>query len=134
VSDAVCLLCGSLKEAVKLPCGECGHTPRDEEMELAHLFSLRHLNADELQAAGARIAAGERPAPQVHQRERRTGPGLERREFLWVALGSVILTPLLGFTCWWGWRTNRPRAARQTLWVSGVVAGSLGLCWVLVML
>lgn len=132
--DAVCLLCGSLKGAVKSTCGECGHTPRDEEMELAHLFSLRHLDSEELKAAGVRIAAGERPAPQSHQRERRPGPGLEPRELFWVALGSVVLTPLLGFTCWWGWRLNRPRAALQAFWLSGTLAFSLGLVWAVLML
>jgi hypothetical protein len=129
VSEALCLLCGSRKETVESPCFDCGHRPREEEMDLAHLFSSGHLSSDELVAAGERIAAGERPAPRANHREQRIGPGLAPRELALVTLGNLVFTPLLGFTCWWGWRSNRPSAARQVLGVTSVVAIALGLFW-----
>jgi hypothetical protein len=129
VLEALCLLCGSLKETVESPCSDCGHQSREEEMELAHLFSLRNLSREDLVAAGERIASGDRPAPRVHHREQRVGPGLAPREMALVSLGNLVFTPLVGFTCWWGWRNNRPRAARQVLGVTSLIAIVLGLCW-----
>ncbi len=127
MSEALCLLCGSLKETVESACSDCGHQSREEEMELAHLFSLGNLSRDELVVAGERIASGDRPAPRVYPREQRVGPGLAPREIALVSLGNLIFTPLLGFTCWWGWRINRPRAARQALGVTSLVAIALRL-------
>ncbi len=129
MSEALCLLCGSLKETVESPCAECGHRSREEEIELAHLFSSGNLSGDELVVAGERIASGERPAPRAHHREQRIGPGLARRELALVSLGNLVFTPLLGFTCWWGWRSSRPSAARQVLGVTSLTAIALGVCW-----
>jgi hypothetical protein len=103
-------------------------------MELAHLFSSAHLDPLELEEAGERIASGERPAPKAIRRERAMGPGLEAREIWLFGLGNILLTPVLGFTGWWGWRNSRPRAARQVFWLSAVVALLLGVGWVLLMM
>ena len=54
--EALCLLCGSRKETVESTCVECGHSLREDEMELAHLFSSAHLSPDELEEASVRIA------------------------------------------------------------------------------
>jgi hypothetical protein len=129
VSNALCLLCGSLKETVESSCLDCGHRPREEEMDLAHLFSLGHLSPEDLKSAGERIAAGEHPAPRVQVHEHRLGPGLTQQEWVWVVLGNGLFTPLLGFTCWWGWRNHRPRAARQVLILTSLIAIVLGGCW-----
>ena len=129
MSEALCLLCGSLKAAVESICSECGHAAREEELDLAHLFSAAHLSPQELIEAGGRIAAGERPAPKQVNRIKSIEPGLERREFWLLGLGNVLLTPILGFTTWWGWRASRPRAARQAFWLSTCEAVVLGAGW-----
>ena len=129
--EALCLLCGSLKAAVDSSCSECGLVPREEELDLAHLFSAANLDREELMEAGARIAAGERPAPKKMKRDRALEPGLEFQELWLLVLANFLLTPILGFATWWGWRTSRPRAARQVLWMSASIALLLGGGWML---
>ena len=133
MSSALCLLCGRFKEAVEAQCGDCGHSPREDEMELARLFSSAHLSLEEMQEAQARIETGERPAPKSRPPELALEQGLQTREKIGLVLGAVLLTPLLGFTFWWGWRGPRPRAARQALVLTGAVALVLALFWAFLM-
>jgi len=133
VPEGVCLLCGSLKEAVTTTCTVCGHRPQEDEIRLAHLFSAAHLSPEELDEASERIASGQRPAPKMHLREANTEQGLVLKEWVWILTGNLLLTPLLGFAQWWGWRTFRPRAARQVLILTLVMASILGVAWIVLM-
>lgn len=128
--EGVCLLCGSLKEAVTTACTVCGHLPQEDEIRLAHLFSAAHLSPEELDEASERIASGQRPAPKMHLREASTEEGLVAKEWAWLVGGNLLLTPMLGFAHWWGWRSFRPRAAQQALVLSLGMAGILGLMWI----
>ena len=57
------------------------------------------------------------------------GTPLNRREVLAVGVGSLLLTPLVGLSVWWGYRTVRPEAARQALRVTIPVATIMGVVW-----
>ena len=133
LSTALCLLCGHFKEAVEAQCSDCGHTPREDELELARLFSSAHLSLDEMREAQVRIESGERPAPKSRPPELAREGGLRGKELLGLLLGSLLLTPLVGFTAWWGLRGSRPGAARQCLILSGSVSALLGGIWVVLM-
>ena len=127
--EALCLLCGSRKESVESTCNECGHVLREDELELAHLFSSAHLSEEELQEASERIASGERPAPRSRPKERGHDRGLLGREFALVFAGSLLLTPLWGFTLAWGFRGTRSRAAFQAFCISLGVVLALSAAW-----
>ena len=133
LSTALCLLCGRFKEAVEAQCSDCGHSPRDDEMELARWFSSAHLSLDELREAQVRIEAGERPAPKLRPPELALEEVMRVNETVWLLLGSLLLTPLVGFTAWWGWRGSRPRAARQSLVLTGCLSVLLGMVWAVLM-
>ena len=136
---AVCHRCGGIKAGPFLPCPDCLHTPRDGDRALAWLFSSAHLSADELELAAKRIQAGEQPEPSkrllahaaANMSSGRAGSGtpLSHREVLAIGLGSVVLTPLVGLSVWWGYRTVRPVAARQALKVTIPVGVALGVLW-----
>lgn len=127
--EALCLLCGSRKETVESTCVECGHSLREDEMELAHLFSSAHLSPDELEEASVRIASGERPAPKSRPQKPGIERGLSRAEMLQVVAGSFFLTPLFGLTLSWGWRSTRARAASQCLGLTLGIAVVLASLW-----
>ena len=54
---------------------------------------------------------------------------LHRGEVLGIAAMCLFLTPLAGFAYWWGFRAERPRAAKQVLWVTWPLTGAFTLLW-----
>ena len=136
---AVCHRCGGIKAGPFLPCPDCLHTPRDDDRALAWLFSSAHLSADELALAAHRIQAGEQPEPPPRLIEHakaniasgRAGGGtpLSQRQVLALGVGSLVLTPLVGLSVWWGFRTVRPVAARQALRITVPIGAVMGALW-----
>ena len=127
--QALCLLCGSPKETVESTCEACGHVFREDEAELALLFSSAHLSQEELINASARIASGERPVSKSRPQSLLADPGVSRWECAALLLGCLLLTPLYGLVMSWGWRKIRPRASKQALVVAVAVATVLGSFW-----
>ena len=126
---ALCLLCGARKETVEATCGECGHAFREDESELAHLFSSAHLSQEELEAASARMASGERPLSLTLSVSMSRDPGASRRELWVLLLACLLLTPLYGLVVAWGWRNSRPRACRHALVVALSTGTALMSLW-----
>ncbi len=69
-----------------------------------------------------------------------TGPllGQRRRGLgLWelggVVVGSLLLTPLLGYGLAWGWRSVRPKAALQALILTLAISLLLAVLWIWLM-
>ncbi len=147
---AICHECGATKPRAMALCGNCNKAPRGDDRPLAYLFSSHHLSDVELDGVARRIRAGERPDPPEHllqlARKQLTAslshlpvtheePGPAQRELtreeLWLlALGNVLLTPLVGLAVWWGWRGRHPRAADRVLWLTLPIAGLFGAAWV----
>ncbi len=108
---------------------------------MAWLFSSEHLSPEEMQEASERIKNGELPEPtekllQMAQEAIRknvirqtTDRPLHRGEVLGIAATCLFLTPLAGFAYWWGFRAERPRAAKQVLWVTWPLTGAFTLLW-----
>ena len=136
---AACHRCGGIKAGPFLPCPDCHHTPRADDRAIAWLFSSAHLSPEELAEAAKRIQAGEQPHPSrrliayaaTHTADGRNGGGapLNPRQLLAVGIGSVALTPLVGLSLWWGYRTTRPAAARQALRISVPIAAVMAVLW-----
>lgn len=136
---AVCHRCGGIKAGPFLPCPDCLHTPRGDDRALSWLFSSAHLSAGELGLAAERIQAGDQPEPPKHllayakanmtAGQTSSGTPLSHRELLAIGLGSIALTPLVGLSVWWGYRTVRPAAARQALTVTIPVGAALVVLW-----
>ncbi|MBN2799968.1 MAG: hypothetical protein JXX28_12550 [Deltaproteobacteria bacterium] len=124
---AICLRCGGPKGALGEVCPSCGHRPEGEGLHVAWLLSDQHLDQVGLALASQRIRDGElvQPSAQLLQTARRalradlaTDPGLTAGDWAKVTLGVALLSPLLGYALWFGWRERRPRAARQALWLA----------------
>ena len=108
---------------------------------IAWLFSSEHLSAAELQEASVRIKNGEQPEPpekllqlakeaiRKNTIRRTTDRPLTTMELFGIATMCLFLTPLAGFAHWWGFRTERPHAAKQVLWVTGPFAVGFVLLW-----
>ena len=136
---AVCHRCGGIKAGPFLPCPDCLHTPRAEDRALAWLFSAAHLSTEELELAARRIQTGEQPEPSRQLLAHATanmsssrgsgGPPLSRHQLVGIGLGSIALTPLMGLSIWWGYRTSRPLAAKQALRVTVPVSVVIGVFW-----
>ena len=136
---SVCHRCGGIKAGPFLPCPDCLHTPREDDRALAWLFSSAHLSEEEMALAARRIQAGEQPEPPprliAHAKTNiasgRAGGGtpLSHRQLLAVGVGSLVLTPLVGLSVWWGYRTVRPVAARQTLRITIPVGVVMAVFW-----
>ena len=147
---AVCLRCGGDKPRAMAACPTCEHVPEGEERALSYLLSSHHLDEDELDDAAARVRAGDRPTPTGELMDVATAvltasqpagedalphdPGMEPDEKIFVLASSVLLTPLMALAAWYGWREQRPRAAKEALhvfWPVGVLSLAL---WVGVLL
>lgn len=136
---AACHRCGGIKAGPFLPCAECHHTPRENDRALAWLFSSAHLNEEELALAADRIRDGEQPDPSprllahaaANVATGRTGSGapLSHRQLLFIGIGSLVFTPLVGLSVWWGYRTLRPVASRQALRVTIPIGAAMGALW-----
>lgn len=143
---AICVRCGGDKPRAMAPCPTCEHLPAGEERALSYLLSSHHLDDDELDGAAARVRAGERPTPPgdlmdvaraVLTASRPGGvdelphdPGMEPDEKLFVLVTSLLLTPLMALAAWYGWREQRPRAAKEALnvfWPVGALSLALWL-------
>lgn len=127
MSRAVCVRCGGDRVDYSQVCPACGHRPAGDGLLVAWLLSDANLGRAALDAAAARIRAGEpiRPTPNMLAKARRalgqdlsSDPGLSVGQRALIASCSLVLTPLVGWTCWWWWREDRPRAALQALAMS----------------
>lgn len=123
----ICIKCGAEKPAFGAVCSACGHRPADEGLLIAWLLSEANLDERKRRAAARRIADGEsiRPSAKMLRVARRalgrdlsSDPGLSVAARLALLCCSLLLTPLVGWTCWWWWRGERPRAALQSLALS----------------
>jgi len=124
---AVCVRCGADRAVFDATCPACGFRPEGEGRLVAWLLSDEHLEPKELDAAQARIRSGDsiEPGPRLLAKARKalqqdfaTDPGMTGPQRIAVMLCSVFLTPLVGWTLWWTWRTSRPRAAWQAFALS----------------
>ena len=124
---AVCVRCGSSRDGFASVCPTCGHNPTGDGLLVAWLLSEEHLNETELRHAAARIVAGEfvRPSERLVQKARlalgshfRSDPGMSTSQRVGVLVTSLLLTPLVGWTLWYWWREQRPRAAWQAFSLS----------------
>lgn len=127
MSRAVCGRCGTDKAAFDAVCPACGFVPEGDGLAVAWLLSDEHLGTDELDAVQARIRTGEPVEPgdkmlavarRALRRDFASDPGLTTAQRLGVLACSIVLTPLVGLTLWWTWRTDRPRAAWQAFALS----------------
>lgn len=138
---AICHRCGGDKTGPFVPCKACGFVPTADARAVAWLFSLSHLDQEELTLAAARIRAGETPDPPTRLRLRaRQEMGataldealdipLSTPQLAGLAAANVFLTPLVGFALWFGVRTERPQTATQILRITIPIAFALGLVW-----
>jgi hypothetical protein len=124
---ALCIRCGASRADYRETCVRCGFTPEGEGLLVAWLLSSENLGEAEIEATGKRIAAGEpvRPSARMLEHARRSlgldfasDPGLDTGQRLALFATSFLLTPLVGLTCWWWWRRDRPRASVQALALS----------------
>jgi hypothetical protein len=127
MSRAVCVRCGADRMVYDQVCPACGFLPEGDGLAVAWLLSDNHLGDHELDAAQARVRAGEpiepnakmlKVAKQALRTTFATDPGLTTVQRLGVLACSLLLTPLVGWTLWWTWRTRRPRAAWQAFALS----------------
>jgi len=138
--NAACHRCGGAKAGPFLPCPECGHTPSAPDRALSWLFSSFHLNIDELRLAAQRVRAGEIPDPgsallthasqQINHRGHMDLRPLSPKILIGIGVGSLLLTPLMGFAVWWGLRNDRPVAAGQVIRITTPIAAAMGALWV----
>lgn len=137
--SAICHRCGGKKFEALQPCPQCGYTPIGQGRLIAWLFSSAHLSDEELKLAADRIRSGELPEPSsdllkhAGQQVLRTSPAdlrpLPNQALMGIGLGSLILTPLVGFAVWWGLRYDRPLAAKQALRITAPIAAAIGALW-----
>lgn len=124
---AVCARCGGMRDGYDRICPACGHRPDGEGLLVAWLLSSENLSDEELALVQTRIRSGEwvRPSGRMLDRARRalgthvtTDPGLTSRQLFALLATVVLATPLVGWVlgAWW-WR-DRPRTARQAIWVA----------------
>jgi hypothetical protein len=135
---AVCLRCGHTKAEAPAICPGCGHRPSEDGLLVAWLLSSENLAHDDLIEAGRRIAEGTRlrPSPAALRRAARAlgrhasdDPGLSRIHRLGLLALAALVTPWVGITLAWTWWDLRPRAARQTLWVTLPAAIGFAAWW-----
>jgi hypothetical protein len=107
---------------------------------VAWLFSAHWLAPEELEQAAARVRRGDRPdPPRALLAQARAAvvseplPSIAQDlplSAVWLgglALGSLLVGPLLALSAWFGLREERPRAAKQSLVVAGLSLAVEGL-------
>lgn len=136
---AVCTSCGAYKDLALGRCPACGHLPDAAEREVAVACSSRFLTAAELAAVQARVRRGERldPSPARRAAARAVLAGraepevaLDRRRWMLLALGNLLVTPLLGWALWLRWWGRPGPGARQALWATVPASLLLAAAWV----
>ena len=94
---------------------------------MAWVLSEASLDVRQREAAARRIQAGEpiRPSAKMLRQARKalgrdlsSDPGLTVGQRFALLSCSILLTPLVGWTCWLWLRRDRPRAALQSLALS----------------
>ena len=129
--SAVCVRCGGMRGSYADVCPACGHRPDGDGLLIAWLLSDQNLDEAGLGKVSARIMAGEsvRPSSKMVEKARRalgkhvaSDPGLSIAQLMGLFAVSVLLTPAVGWTLAWWWRTERPRAAIQCLALSAPVS------------
>lgn len=144
MSSAVCHRCGGAKPGPLDPCSDCGFAPTGQDRAIAWLFSDAWLNEEERAEATQRVLAGERPDPSraLLKEARRAlggdahgaqGAPLSRGQIALLLAANVLLTPMAGLAVWLGTRAERPRAARQAIWMTAPVAALGALAWLLML-
>ena len=143
---AVCHRCGGPKMGPFVPCKTCEFVPVGEDRPIAWLFGLDHLTEEEMAEAGQRICGGEVPDPSSALRElAREGMGaiplsstqlkpLTNWQLLWLSVGNLVLTPLIGGAMWFGMREDRPVAAAQVARLTIPVGLGLSIMWMVLFL
>ena len=137
-----------MKNRAMGPCTACEYVPEGDNRPLSYLLSHHHLSTEELTQAAKRIENGERAAPSAlllevarvdltaaaRPEEPETGEdtGLLLEERVYLVLGSILLTPLVGVAAWWGWRESRPEASRFALLMTLPLTAALSLLWTFV--
>ncbi len=141
MSRAVCTRCGADRAAIELACPGCGHRPSRDGLLVAWLVSDANLSSDDLDAAAARIKAGQPLHPTRAQLERArralgahltSDPGLPVSQRVALLVVGLAITPLPGLILWYWWRASRPRASLQALALS-LPAGVFYIVLVLVL-
>lgn len=111
------------------------------DREIAWLFSNEHLSDSELHEAASRIKNGEQPEPPekllqiarntIRQNTLRqtTDLRLKQHDLVRIAAMCLLLTPLAGFAYWWGYRAERPTAAKQVLRITWPIAIGFLVLW-----
>lgn len=139
MTAAICLKCGQSKSDFDVICPHCGHRPFGDGLLMAWLVSSHHLSPAQLEAAAQRIRSGKdlnpseallETARQALGRAASQDPGLPTAQRLALLLTSVIFTPWPGLVLWFWWRKERPKTAKQSLWLSLPA----GLLWFAVVL
>lgn len=127
MAKAVCVQCGDPKSSWEQVCPGCGGRPEGDGLLVAWIASEHNLTASQLQSVSARIRAGEpfRPSKRMFGRARAalgqnlaSDTGLSWRQRGGLLATSLLFTPLVGWTCFFWWRRERPRAAMQALALS----------------
>jgi len=122
--EAICIQCAAAKNTPLGRCPECGHTPEGPDREIALLCSSRFLDATQRLAIQERIRRGETLNPSATARANARAVlapqtqalQLDNRQLLWLLLGNILLTPMLGYALWFRARGNP--AGRQALLVT----------------
>ena len=139
--SAICLRCGGGKTDYRSVCPSCGHRPEGEGLLIAWLLSDESLNAHGLKVSAERIRNGEaiRPSEKQLDKARKalgndfsSDPGLSTKQRVALLFTSLLLTPLPGWVLWFWWRSERPRAALQSLGLSlpATALYAVGVLWV----
>ena len=140
MSGAVCVRCGQIRSDFRLICPSCGHRAEGEGLLIAWLLSDAHLPHEQLPSVAARVRAGEsiRPSERMLNLARQrlgmdfqTDPGMSAKERMFLLATSLLVTPLVGWTLGWWWRTERPRASSQALALSipATLMFTVGVVW-----
>lgn len=124
---AICVRCGMEKDHYGHVCPACGNRPDGDGMLVAWLASTEHLPAEMLEKVASQIQQGHPFRPSAAKlklarkalgREISTDAGLTVGQRAALVACSILFTPLVGWTCFFWWRTERPRAAWQALALS----------------
>lgn len=124
---ALCVRCGASRLQYTGICHRCGHRPTGDGLLIAWLLSSEHLSEEQLDAVSTRIEAGESIQPNRAQlnaarralgRTFATDQGLTRTQWALLVTGSLFLTPLPAWVCWFWWYQTKPRSAWHSLMIA----------------
>ncbi|MBM4368760.1 MAG: hypothetical protein FJ102_21280 [Deltaproteobacteria bacterium] len=137
---SACLRCAAWKELPLGRCSACGHVPRASEAPLALLASTRMLSETDLAEVQRRLAQGTALQPSAARlaaarailRGDNDTSSLRRlspRELGLLALGTLLLTPLLPLAFAFTYRDAPAGRQALALGAAGLVADALLFAW-----